>query len=78
MSCIFCDIVAGKIPCRKIGENELALAFLDVSPASDGHTVIIPKKHFQNLADTPKEYLDAVVELAQQVAKNIEISELKP
>jgi histidine triad (HIT) family protein len=78
MSCVFCDIVEGKIPCRKVAENKLALAFLDVNPASDGHTVVIPKKHFQNYADTPKEYLDAVCELAQEVAKAIEISALKP
>ena len=43
--CIFCKIVKGEIPCYKVFEDSNVLAFLDIAPCSDGHTVIIPKKH---------------------------------
>lgn len=44
-SCIFCKIIAGQIPCIKVFENDQVLAFLDVSPVSDGHTLVVPKSH---------------------------------
>ena len=43
--CVFCGIAAGKIPAKKVGESEKALAFLDINPRSKGHTVVIPKGH---------------------------------
>lgn len=43
--CIFCKIAAGQIPCTKIYEDEKVLAFLDIGPVSDGHTLVIPKEH---------------------------------
>ena len=49
--CIFCKIIAGAIPCHKIFENEEVLAFLDIHPCSDGHAVVIPKKHFSEIKD---------------------------
>ena len=49
MSCLFCSIVAGDIPCHKIYEDESTFAFLDIGPVSTGHTVIIPKTHAENL-----------------------------
>ena len=45
--CIFCKIVAGEIPSYKIYEDENFLAFLDISQVTDGHTLLIPKKHFR-------------------------------
>jgi len=58
--CIFCKIVAGEIPCTKIYEDEVALAFLDIGPISDGHTLVIPKQHFDKLHDCPPELLGQV------------------
>lgn len=43
--CIFCEIIAGRVPCVKIYENEYVLAFLDIGPVSEGHTLVVPKKH---------------------------------
>ncbi|GHU53639.1 hypothetical protein FACS189496_5130 [Bacilli bacterium] len=51
MKCIFCDIINGVIPCKLIAENEGAIAFLDVNPISDGHTLVIPKK-INNMTDS--------------------------
>ncbi|MEM6332899.1 MAG: HIT family protein [Planctomycetota bacterium] len=47
--CIFCKIVAGTIPCRKLLETERSLAFLDIGPLSHGHTLLIPKAHYVTL-----------------------------
>jgi len=55
MDCIFCKIVAGQIPCLKVYENGRVLAFLDIGPLSDGHTLVIPKEHYARLEDLPAE-----------------------
>ena len=49
--CIFCKITRKEIPSKIIFENDLNLAFLDVSPISKGHTIVIPKKHYITLED---------------------------
>jgi histidine triad (HIT) family protein len=49
--CIFCDILGGRIPSEKVFENEYFLAFFDANPQVKGHTLIIPKKHFDNILD---------------------------
>jgi len=58
--CIFCKMVAGQIPVTKIYEDELVLAFLDIGPISDGHTLVIPKQHFERLHDCPPQLLGQV------------------
>ena len=58
--CIFCKMVAGQIPVTKIYEDEVVLAFLDIGPISDGHTLVIPKEHFEKLHDCPPELLGQV------------------
>ncbi|MHC4557652.1 MAG: HIT family protein [Planctomycetota bacterium] len=55
--CLFCKMVAGQIPVTKIYEDEIVLAFLDIGPISDGHTLVIPKQHFEKLHDCPSELL---------------------
>lgn len=45
MDCLFCKIVAGAIPCHKMWENDQHLAFLDINPIREGHTLVIPKAH---------------------------------
>lgn len=51
MDCIFCKIVAGSIPSKKVREDELVLAFHDIDPKAPTHILIIPKKHLASLAD---------------------------
>lgn len=51
MDCIFCKIVAGTIPAKKIREDELVLAFHDIEPKAPTHILVIPKKHLVSLAD---------------------------
>ena len=45
--CIFCKIVAGQIPCTKVYEDAACLAFMDINPISPGHTLVVPKKHYE-------------------------------
>jgi len=51
MECLFCKIIEKKLKTNIIAENEEAIAILDIYPASDGHTLIIAKKHFANVAE---------------------------
>ncbi len=65
--CVFCKIVKGDIPCTKIDETPKALAFLDIAPISKGHTLIIPKEHYENIIDTPHAVLAEVMPLLKKV-----------
>jgi histidine triad (HIT) family protein len=51
--CIFCKIIGGEIPSKKVYENEKVLAFLDINPKTQGHTIVVPKKHYINILDVP-------------------------
>jgi len=58
--CVFCKIATGEIPVAKIYEDEIVLAFLDIGPISDGHTLLIPKQHFERLHECPADLLGRV------------------
>ena len=47
--CLFCDIVAGKIPSNKVYENDYVLCFNDINPVTPVHVLVVPKKHFDNI-----------------------------
>ncbi len=67
MDCIFCKIANGEIPCKKIYEDELVIAFLDLSPHTNGHTLIIPKKHHTNILDMDSNLLTHIQETAKKL-----------
>ncbi|SHN56494.1 HIT family protein [Desulfovibrio litoralis] len=69
--CIFCKIISGIIPSSKVFENETILAFLDVSPIKPGHTLIIPKGHYENLLDLPEQYYSELIKISQKIGKSI-------
>ncbi|MFA6050152.1 MAG: HIT family protein [Candidatus Paceibacterota bacterium] len=54
-NCIFCKIVTGEIPSNKVYEDDHVLAFLDIRPVNPGHTLVIPKDHFENIYTLPDE-----------------------
>lgn len=72
-TCIFCKIVAGQIPSRKVHEDDELLAFHDISPWAPVHFLIIPKQHIASLADvTPERHermLGRMLGLAPRLAK---------
>ena len=72
MDCIFCKIASGEIPSLKIYEDDIALAFLDINPDSNGHTLIIPKKHFKNLDDIDLDTLNHINKCAKKIKKLLE------
>ena len=78
MDCVFCGIVKKEVPARIIAENDKAMAFMDVNPAADGHTVVISKEHYRCFSETPVDVLQAMVELCHTVANKISNSKLKP
>src|SRR5215472_17686628 len=69
--CIFCKIVAGKIPCHKLYEDSETLAFMDINPVHDGHCLVIPKAHHPNVFDTPPDMFAAVARSTVKVAKAV-------
>jgi histidine triad (HIT) family protein len=66
--CLFCKIVAGKIPAEKIYEDEDILAFMDIGPISDGHSLVIPKHHCEWLHECPPEVLSKVASQLGKIA----------
>lgn len=66
--CIFCKIVAGEIPSKKIYEDELHLAFLDIFPASKGHSLVIPKAHHADIHSMSAAQYGALASVAKTVA----------
>jgi histidine triad (HIT) family protein len=69
--CIFCKIVAGEIPSYKIYEDEKYLAFLDIYPSAEAHTLVIPKKHVDWVWDSENlgEYFEVVGKIAKYYRK---------
>lgn len=65
MDCLFCAIVAGDIPARRIYEDEVAIAFLDIHPWQEGHTLVVPRRHTVDALADDK----ALAEIAPAVAR---------
>jgi len=62
--CIFCKIIAGEIPCTRVYEDDACLAFMDIGPLADGHTLLVPKKHYEVIGEMPP---DEVAHLGRQI-----------
>lgn len=69
---IFSKIIAGEIPCYKIAEDEKFLAFLDINPLVEGHTLVIPKIEIDKFFDMPDDYLVEIFLFSKPIAKAIE------
>jgi histidine triad (HIT) family protein len=66
--CIFCKIVAGELPAAKVHEDDRTIGFLDISPATRGHLLVIPRAHSKDLLEIPVEDLQACMRTAQMLA----------
>jgi len=60
-NCIFCKIISGEIPSSKVYEDDKVLAFLDISQATKGHTLVIPKEHVRNILEMSAETAETVL-----------------
>ena len=67
--CIFCQIAAGRAPAFRVAEDERALAFMDLFPASEGHVLVIPKDHADNVFEMEDEPMRAAAALSRRVAR---------
>lgn len=69
--CIFCKIAAKEIPGKIVYEDDVCLAFLDLSQTTDGHTLVIPKEHYSSILTADPEVVAHVYKVAQKVANQI-------
>ncbi|MBS7576519.1 MULTISPECIES: HIT family protein [unclassified Enterococcus] len=73
--CIFCKIIAGEIPSVKVYEDDFILAFLDITQVTEGHTLVIPKKHSRNLlemtASEASELFSRIPKIANLIKNNL-------
>ena len=67
--CLFCKIVAGEIPSARVYEDADVLAFVDIGPIVKGHTLVIPRQHWESLADAPADVLARVMAAAREIAR---------
>ncbi len=70
-TCIFCKIIAGEIPSYKVYEDENVLAFLDITPVNAGHTLVVPKTHYENLLDLPEDLAQKLIAVIKKIAPAI-------
>lgn len=66
--CVFCKIIAGKIPALKVYENDKIFAFLDISPVNKGHTLVVPRAHHVDLLETPEDVLADMMTRTKKIA----------
>ena len=71
MECLFCKIVNGEVPSYKLYEDELVIVIMDAYPNVDGHTLIIPKKHYDTFMDLPDELVIHINKIAIKFTNHI-------
>lgn len=72
--CVFCEIVKGNIPSYKVYEDDVCIAILDISQATIGHTLVIPKKHVENIFSLDSELASHLFKVVSELAKKISIA----
>ncbi len=66
--CLFCKIIEGKLPCFKLYEDNVVIAFLDIFPVHPGHVLVVPKKHSVDIFDTDESTLKQMIGVAKKIA----------
>ncbi len=69
--CVFCKIIRGEISAEKIHEDDDSLSFLDINPVNEGHVLIIPKDHYDNILETPDNIICSLFQKAKQIMKAV-------
>lgn len=72
MSSVFTKIIQGEIPCYKIYEDDKTMAFLDIEPEAEGHTLVVPKIEVEKVYELPEEYYQAVMATVKKLAQHME------
>ena len=71
MDCIFCKIVQGESPCRKVYEDNLIIGIMDIDPYCDGHILLIPKKHYTDMMELDEAVLTHINHVAKELTPMI-------
>lgn len=69
--CIFCKIINNEIPSSKVYEDDKVLAILDLSQTTKGHTIVMPKTHYQNILEIPSDELGYLMTKVQEIANKL-------
>ena len=69
--CIFCKIIRGEIPSFKLYEDDRTYAFMDINPLNDGHALVIPKYHAENIYATPDEWFGPTMSTVRRIASAV-------
>ena len=77
MDCLFCKIINGDVPSYTLYEDEYVKCFMDINPVSNGHCLVIPKKHFKDAYDIDKEYISKIFDCAQKMMNLLNVK-IKP
>lgn len=67
MDCLFCKIINGEIPSERIYEDDDVQVFLDIRPTTNGDSLVVPKKHYLDFRDTPKDLLNHMYEVIENL-----------
>jgi histidine triad (HIT) family protein len=67
--CLFCKIIAGELPSQQVDSDERTIAFMDISPATRGHALVVPRNHVVNVLDADPGDFAAVAAAAQRLAQ---------
>ena len=67
MDCLFCKMVEGSIPTKKVYEDDYVIAILDLNPSANCHTLVIPKKHYEDLIEIDNETLIHINDAAKKI-----------
>jgi histidine triad (HIT) family protein len=70
--CIFCKIIAGDVPCTKVYEDDVALAFMDIMPLNKGHLLVVPKEHFENIVEIDPQVYGHLASVICRIAKAVD------
>lgn len=70
-NCVFCKIIRGEIPCRKVYENEHCIVILDTAEDVDGHMLALPKKHVKNILDCDEKTLHELTDTVKLVSEHL-------
>lgn len=71
--CVFCKIIRGELPAYIVFEDDLSLAFLDAKPVFPGHTLLVPRQHYETLVDLPGSLVGPLFQNAQLLARAMEM-----
>ena len=74
MSCLFCGIVSGETSATVVFQDEISVAFLDHRPLFPGHTLLVPRSHFETLSDLPTELVGPFFRNVQLLARAVELA----